>query len=531
MSEPLGELDEALWGGSTVPVGTKVYRVGTRLDPVAVLLVGVPAAFYTWVNIYRLDHAYPLEWDLSIFAQGLWLLAHGETPHVSIRGMHLFGEHATYIHLLIAPVYEILEPAAAVRLLVFIQSGALALGAVLLYGIGRRLLGRSSALFVLGAYMLYPPLQFTWLEYYEPVNLAVPCLIGATDAVWRKRTRAALVWSGLSLICMENVAVTVAALGIYAAITGQRRLGIGLAATATVYVWALMTLVFPSLAPSGYVYGHRLYGDFANSLPEAVAYLLRPDHFLQRLWTEANGRFLAGLFLPVACLPLAAPTTLLLAAQLPMNMISSWTYAHEIRYHYVAPIIPFVFLALARALARTAASSAARRRLTFALAAGVALGQACFAPDWIWPLGRSPWHTPAGETSKRRELDALVERIPDEAAVSAHYRFLPHLAHRHRLYMFPDIGPSGTWPDILLVDLGSARGDPRQQELLDRCLARGFREALRTPSGTALFLRPGLRWRPAPLDLEALDFGEEPVRRSPPTGLVPGPPPDPERER
>ena len=45
----------------------------------AFLAVLVFAAVYTGVNLYRLAHFYPLEWDLAIFSQGVHKLAALET--------------------------------------------------------------------------------------------------------------------------------------------------------------------------------------------------------------------------------------------------------------------------------------------------------------------------------------------------------------------------------------------------------------------------------------------------------------------
>jgi len=86
-------------------------------------------ALYTGVNLYRLDHFYSLDFDLAIFGQGVWLLSRGDVPFVTIRGLNLFGAHATWIHLPVALLFAVLGPLADVRVLVLLQSGALALRA------------------------------------------------------------------------------------------------------------------------------------------------------------------------------------------------------------------------------------------------------------------------------------------------------------------------------------------------------------------------------------------------------------------
>ena len=311
----------------------------------------------------------------------------------------------------------------------------------------------------------------------------MPCLIGAYAAIREGREGRAVAWSLLALVTIENLALSVVALGAYAAVRGRLRLSAGLVLGAAAYVAVLLLAVFPALEPGGYVYGGRLYGDFATDLPGAIRYLAHPDHLAARLATPENGLYLAGLLVPVAFLPLLAPGILLLAVQLPLNMVSSWPYAREIRYHYVAPVIPFVFLALVRVLEKTRASGG-RKVVLAALGAGVLAGQFSFASPWLLPReGQRWWRGLAVDAEERLAVSALLVRIPADATVSTHYRFLPHLARRARLYMFPNLGP--TTPDAVLVDLDRAEADDVGRAVLAR-LRGSCREVARTPRRTVL---------------------------------------------
>ena len=471
-------------------------------------LLAAATALYTAANLYRLAHFYPLDFDLAIFTQGVWRLSRGEAPLVSIHGLNLFGEHASWVNLFIAPLAALLGPWGDARLLVVVQSAALAAAGGLLYRIARRELGALAAFVVLLAYLAYPALQHTWLEYYEPINLAIPCLLAATQAVRESRDRRAALFSLLALLTIENVAVTVVALGLYAIVRGRRRLGAILVAGSLVYLALLMWVVFPWLSPRGYGFADRLYGAFASSLPDAILYLARPDHLLARLATPANGLYVLGLLVPVAFLPLAAPAILALAVQLPLNLIASWPYAHEIRYHYVAPIVPFVFLAVIAALARIPVGP--RRVALLALLAGVVVGQALYGSPWIFPReGSRWWRGTAADALERSEMGALLARVPSQASVSAHYPFLPALAQRPRLYMFPDLGPAGTWPDALVIQEMRLIGALRDESVLSHARdLGGYVEIARTSTGTVLLMR------------EAASGGEEraPVPLSPPVG-------------
>jgi len=454
-------------------------------------LLAAATALYTTANLYRLAHFYPLDFDLSIFGQGVWLLAQGETPFVTIRGLNLFGDHASWVHLPIAFVYGMLGPAADVRLLVLVQSAALAWAGFALFRIARGELGLALALLVLVAYLLYPGVQHSWLEYYEPATLAVPLLLLAAQSVRERRDRPAFVYALLALSTVEYMAATVAALGLYAAAVGRRRLGLGLLAVSGLYVLFVMRVTFPWLSDHGYEHAYRLYGSDAGSTIDGIAYLARPDHLASRLATPENGRYLLSLLTPVAFLPLAAPAMLGAAAQLWLNLVSSWPYAHEIRYHYVAPVVPFVFLSLVRAFALWPPGSRRLRAAAVALLVGIVLGQALYGSPWVVPgRGHGLWRGRAEDVRERAEVRALLARIPDDASVSAHYRFLPALCARRRLFMFPDMGPPGT--DVLLLDeplLATSPGDAAAFAKARE--SAGYVEAARTTRGTVLFFRAG----------------------------------------
>jgi len=68
--------------------------------------------------------------DLGIFDQGVWLLSRFKTPFVTLMGLNLFGDHASYIMMAMVPVYWVWpEPQA----LLVVQTLALAVGAVPLF--------------------------------------------------------------------------------------------------------------------------------------------------------------------------------------------------------------------------------------------------------------------------------------------------------------------------------------------------------------------------------------------------------------
>ena len=72
--------------------------------------------------------------DLGIFDQGLWLLSRAETPFITLRGLHLFGDHSSYLMLPVVPLYWVLPDVRAMLILTVV---VLALGAPVVWAAAR----------------------------------------------------------------------------------------------------------------------------------------------------------------------------------------------------------------------------------------------------------------------------------------------------------------------------------------------------------------------------------------------------------
>ena len=119
----------------------------------------------------------------------------------------------------------------------------------------------------------------------------------------------------------------------------------------------------------------------------------------------------------------------------------------------------------------------------------------------------------APDRVERREIRSLLALVPEAAAVSADYRFLPHLVQHDRLFMFPDLGPAGA-PDLVLVDLQRPAPSEEDARALEQ-VRRDFDEVARTPAATVLLRRRGYL-PPPPV------AAPPPGRPSAPRGRPPG---------
>jgi uncharacterized membrane protein len=131
-----------------------------RAGPILVLagMIAVFVATFVWMTWRSHASFGTFGFDLGIFDQGVWLLSRFRDPFVTIRGLPLFGDHASYILVLVAPLYWIWPDP---RLLLLLQVVFLAIPAVSLYLIAnRRLGGRLAGLAVAAAYLAFPALQW-----------------------------------------------------------------------------------------------------------------------------------------------------------------------------------------------------------------------------------------------------------------------------------------------------------------------------------------------------------------------------------
>ena len=409
-----------------------------RAVVLAALAFAVLFTWRAWITHARFG---TFGYDLGIYAQGTWLLAHLNDPFVTVRGLPLFGEHASYILLLVAPLYRLWEDP---RLLLALQAVALACPAWPIYRLSLRYLNRpGAACAVAVAYLAFPGLQQAAIWQFHPEVLAVAFLAFAALAAETGRERWTAVLVALALLCKEDVGLVVAALGGMLwwrgrALLGQRLLFAGVA-------WFLATTFILIPLANGrpgslfeQTYGVRGAGLLAvgAALPEILW------RALVTAFSDAGVAYLLLTFLPLLGLPLLGVRWL--APALPvllLNLASMRSEQHTLRYHYLAVATPFLVLAAAWGLAELGR----RRRHLLTPAAGAlavtALVMSWYAGGTPWSRGAAP-PPPSPADATRRAAIALVE---PGAPTSAQFHLVPHLAHRTRIYEFPNPFRAANW--------------------------------------------------------------------------------------
>lgn len=380
---------------------------------------------YWWFRIHS--------FDFGIFDQGLWLLSRGLEPFVTVRGLHLFADHSSYIMALLAPFYRLFT---SQELLLVFTVAVLAAGGPLVYSLARKL--GASQLPALAAgliYLLHPATSWNAVDNFHPEVLAIPLVIGGFLLIHREREGWGLGLLGLALLAKEDVPLLLIPLGLYLAfVLGRRALGLSVAGVSVVVLVLHLTVLLPFFSTTGELLYAGRYAPFGEGIGGLLVGLVtRPVLLLETAFEPSKLGYVAAMLLPA---PLAFLAPRMLVVSVPAflaNMLSTFPYQTEIRWHYTTYILTVVALASAVGAARLSertdqVNKAAVGSLVIAVVFHVAL-----APNPVFHPERWGSPHPDHETMQR-----AVSLIPDGAVVSAFDSFVPHLTHRREIYEFPN---------------------------------------------------------------------------------------------
>ncbi|MET9432642.1 DUF2079 domain-containing protein [Streptomyces sp. NPDC006551] len=369
-------------------------------------------------------------YDLGIFEQAVRAYAELRAPVVPLRGegFNLLGDHFHPLLAVLAPLYR-LWPSPLCLLIA--QSALLALAVVPLARWAVRALGRRAAHVVAAGYGLSWGIASAAAFDFHEVALAVPLLAFSLEALGRRCWGPAVAWAAPLLLVKEDLGLTLAAVGVYIAIKGPRRLGVGTAAAGLLGSLVEIKLLLPAFNPGGgYAHGGNLsdgYGSLLSTLAHAPLDALRPD---------IKAMTIVLVFAPSALLALRSPFSLIAVPTLAWRMLSENGFHWGTAFHYSAVLMPVVFAGLIDALTvwRRGDHPLAARHIRASLATVLAV-TAVMIPSF--PLAqlaqRATWRT----TPHIEAARTLLARIPDGATVAASNRLIPQLTSRCTVVVFP----------------------------------------------------------------------------------------------
>ncbi len=401
--------------------------------------------FYIIVFSATTLHQYNMFWygnfDLGIPDQGIWLISQFKTPYLTVRGLHLFGDHASFIHLLVAPLYWFWDD---VRALLIFHTAFLGASAIPVYLIAREKFKSNWIPLVFSfVYLMYPAVHFSNLDqgYHYESFMVLFTLFGYWFLL-KKMNKAYLSMVFLSLICKEEISFSFILFGVYVFFAHDKKMGAITTVSSIIWLVLILNVFFPYFNEEGAFYTGRTLGSFGKTTSEKIWNAANPFFMFNKVVTQKNYQYFMDLFLPTGFLVFHGWPALFASASLLLNFVTDWPYAHEIRYHYVTPIIPFVFIAMINGISKYAKKKKIVYGVCLLLLLSTYIGNEYVSPgeakisqyDRIWDTLKKKG-LPEGEFA---EILELLDMIPADAKVSATYNLVSHLTHRERIYMFPN---------------------------------------------------------------------------------------------
>ncbi len=385
--------------------------------------------------------------DLGIFQQAVWLMAQGETPFVTVRGMNILGDHFTPILYLFVPFYRLW---AHPFWLFLGQTIALAAGAFPLFRLALRTTGQPlfAALLAVG-YLLHPALFTMLLFDFHPVLLAVPFLLWAMEAMEDGRWRSFAVAAVGAAMCKEEVALAIACLSLYGIIVKRYRWAWWGLVVSIVWLWAVLKIMahLSGGEKSAYLALYARWGETPLGILWGI--LSRPLEALQALifcqgHATAPGVYPLLLLTPFAFFPLFAPEVLLFGLpNYALIALNERVTMRELGYQYASLLIPWLAFASVSAVGRLVRWGAEltpfQRRQWYGLLALTWVVCVGFGAYRYGPPVIQRFNSDRLPLEEARRIAAFIQRnIPPDASVSAPTTFVPLLAHRRFVYLFPN---------------------------------------------------------------------------------------------
>ena len=409
-----------------------------RRDPVRwtlAAMIAVWSVVFIYLGAKRHTHYGTFGFDLGIYDQGIWLLSRFKDPFVTVRGLDLFGHHTNFSLLLLVPFYWL---GAGPLFLLVVQVAAQGLGAVAIYLLARDLLGaRWPAVAVASTLLLHPTYQYHVWEFFHPDVVAIAPLLFAYWAARAKRWRWFAVAAVVAALCKEDVALSLAVIGVLIAVRGDRRIGTIVAAASAAWFLLCTRMLLPYFNGIGPFYD-SLFGVFGRTPVDVAGHVLTHPGDAVDVATESDRMSYYRMMLaPVAFLPrVAIPTLFIGLPMLGVNVLSTLPYLRDFKYHWSALVLAAVMLATVEAIAYLGRNQTMRTFLVGLVVATSFASTVAWGPSPVstkfrqgyWPLG------PDARLAVKRAAAAVV---PDGAPTSAVYLFVPQMSHRTKIYEFP----------------------------------------------------------------------------------------------
>jgi uncharacterized membrane protein len=446
-----------------------LLRRGRKLHPAAMLVaLSVLCYSYLFARLGIMHHRNFGTWsfDMGIYDQGIWLVSRFGRTFSTVRGIEFWGQHLNLIVYALVPFYWF---GAGPAFLYVVQASVVGFGAVPMYLIGRDRLKQPwiGALLAL-VYLMYAPVQWITQINFHPEALVITPLLFAWWFSMRRQWKSFFVALLIALSTREDTALVIILLGLVLLVLfrrghgseNERKMALGTFGLGSVW-YAFATKAFIPYFNNGQepFYVAYFYSEYGKTMGQVVANIARhPNKVIAAAAKVDRLRFYRDLLVPLGGLPLLGLPFLSMAApQMLASVIGSSPYARSILYQYTSIMIAPIMIAMVEGVAFLL-----RRRPQFwgTLAGWMLL--CSFVSNVAWspsPIGDryvGAWaraqpcakNAPKEQCARAQHHAALndaIRLVPKDAALTATFALLPHLAHRRLVFDWPNPFVQAYW--------------------------------------------------------------------------------------
>lgn len=349
------------------------------------------------------------------------------TDPYTFEQINRIGYHFDPLMVIFAPLYWIFPYA---DVLIIGQSIFLALGSIPIFIIGRHVFRKTSYSNLMGLvfglmFLMYRPLHQISLFDFHPVALGVVLMGLLLCSIIVNKGRYFIGLAILSYTVKENITLLTACISMYIIVIQKRLLDgfRGLVVSIVSFIFLLRFLI-----PAFGSQHHFASGYFTLDVMTNVQKIFSPATFL----------YMREILQPLGFIPLIAPQfTFMPISEWMINILSSNSNMRLLKYHYLALIIPFIFVGLIygfRYIAWIAEKMNINQKLALTVCTLIVFSSLIADMRAKSPVFVAKYTFNSQLLSDVRKWQTILR--DDSIKVSASGHLSPHFSSRHYFYNF-----------------------------------------------------------------------------------------------
>lgn len=467
-----------------------MLKIRKLADKSGIILLAIITLVYIIIAISSHNHFLTYGWDLGYFDQLIWKISHGFYPYSTLSEVNILAGHFSPILFLFAPFYLIWPNP---KMLLILQAAVMVFAAWPLYILAQsKTHDRFISVAIISAYLFFIGTQWSILNEFHEITVT-PLLITFVYLSLEKRNNRMLLISVILLFLVkEELALLNGSFGLMM-IFAYRRIkeGLTLFIFSVLFFFFLTNVFMPAVSEKG-VYQHLHLSNEAKSPSDfLVKSITDPVFAIKSLVTPKDKIYTLGSSLfSFAFIPVFAPIGILfpLFEQFLTRFLYTgpqYTYWQNVNHH-AAPAA--ILLAIAsiygtqNLLIKFKSHKKEIHKYLPVFLFTVVVIQDIYFKAPIHSIFKKQLYTSENWMRDDYLIIDRAEKIPANIPIAAQNSIFPHLSHREKIYLLPNIYDA----EYIIVDLHDG---PNKYAPLSHKEMENFVSGLVTAKKFKLFIR------------------------------------------